>query len=232
MSNTKEYFSHIVLALNDGIKRNQVLNEAGFTIVTSHEELRQLDWSDKNRLLIQTELNWFHNPQRQNTLYDGYFVLLEICENHIPFNGSIGMISCASENEIYNASNNQIYPLIDRIPYEFVHICDDRKEWDKKLLMQHFHEPYSTLKTECRKGFIQLNTGASAKIFEVKHQKGTAQVIARKNKSGEYIIRKSGFAGWFGQIGKSNTEHGIIEELLKHFFPVHQLSSQILVQKS
>lgn len=230
MTNTKESFSHIVLALNDGIKRNQVLNKAGFTLVNSHEELRQLDWSDKTRLLIQTELNWFHSKKRENTLYDGYFVLLEICENPLPFNGTIGMISCASENEIYNASNNQIYPLIDRIPYEFVHICDDRKEWDKKLLMQHFHVAYNVLKNECRNGFIQLNTGAAAKMFEVKHQKGTVQVIARKNKSGEYIIRRSGIAGWFGQIGKSNTEHGIIEELQKHFFPVHQLSSQILVQ--
>lgn len=232
MVKSTESFSHIVLALNDGIKRNQILHEAGFTIVNSHKELRQLDWSDKKRLLIQSELNWFLSEQRPNTLYDGYFVLLELCENPIIFNGTIGMISCTSENAIYNASNNQIYPLIDRLPFEFVHICDDRSEWDKKLLMQHFHEPYQDLKTECHKGFIQLNTGAAAKLFEVTHQKGTSTVIARRNKLGEYIIRKSGIAGWFGQIGKSSTEHGVVEELLKYFFPVHHLSSHILVQKS
>ena len=98
--------------------------------------------------------------------------------------------------------------------------------------MQHFHTSYEKLKSECHKGFIQLNTGALAKKFEVIHQKGTANVVARKNKSGEYIIRKSGVIGWFSKIGKSNTEHGIVEELLKYFFPVQQLKSQILVQKS
>ncbi len=232
MTQTTESFSQIVLALNDGMKRNQILNEAGFTVVHSHQELRNLDWSDKQRLMIQSELNWLQNAHNQNTLYDGYFVLLEICENAIPFNGTVGMISCASENDLYNASNNKIYPLIDRLPFEYIRICDDKAEWDKKLLMQHFHEPYQDLKAACQKGFIQLNTGAMAKAFEVTHQKGTVQVIARKNKSGEYIIRKSGIAGWFGQIGKSNTEHGIVEELLKHFFPVQRLSSQILVQKS
>ncbi|MGB1242398.1 MAG: hypothetical protein ACPG49_07745 [Chitinophagales bacterium] len=232
MNLPNDSYSHIVLAINDGVKRNRLFHTEGFTVVHSHQELRDLDWSDKTCLLIQTELNWLQNNKRQNTLYDGYFVLLEICENLIPFNGTVAMISCDTENKIYNASNNRLFPLMNRLPFEFVHICDERGDWDKKLLMRHYHTPYLKLSEECKNGLIQLNTGAPAKAFRVEHRRGTSVVVARKNKLGEYIIRKTGVAGWFGKIGQSNTEHGIVDELVRYFFPVRRLSSQILVQES
>ena len=221
-------FSHIVLAINDGAKRNQLFYDAGFTLVHSMKELREVNWSDKECLLIQVGLNWLQTEKRQNTLYDGYFVLLEICERPIPFKGTIGMISCSIEKDMYNASNNTIFPLIKRLPFEFVHICDERETWDKKLLMRHYHAKYQSLKTECKKGFIQLNTGAKNKMFEVIHLRGISKVIARKNKSGVYIIQKAGIVGIFSKIGKSKTEDGIVEQLLKHFSPVQQLKSRTL----
>lgn len=229
-STNSDSFKHIVLAFNDGEKKNQLFHEAGFTIVHSLQELLQLDWSNKTRLLIQAGLNWFSPQDQEDTLYNGYYLLLEILKTEMLFNGTIGMISCSLEHNIYHADNNRIFPIIKRLPFVFAHICEDRGTWDKRLLMQHYHCDYQQLKEELQKGFLQINTGATAKAFNVQHQKGITQVIARKNKLGEYVIHKTGLMGWFGKIGTSKTEHGIIDELTRHFFPVQQLSSRILPQ--
>ncbi len=226
MSEPVHSLSHIVLAFNDGEKKNRLFYDAGFTIVHSLEELLQLDLGTKRSLLIQVGLNWFSNQESEATLYDGYNLLLELLKRELLFKGSIGMISCTLEENIYNAANTRIFPLIKRLPFEYAHICEERGDWDKKLLMQHYHCKYEKLSNEFKKGFLQVNTGAVTKTFQVEHQQGTTKVIARKNKLGEYVIHKTGFSRWFRKIGTSKTEHGIIDELTRYFFPVYQLSSE------
>lgn len=212
----------IVAIVNDGIKSYQALHKLGFHVVTSYKELRAVNWKQVDRLIIQAELNWVNRYEFAQSTYDGYFLLVELLDWAIEFEGTVGFISHHNP-DIYNDNNNRLYPFMLKLPCQKVHTGKNIMDFDKVFLMNHYHVVFTKLQHDYDRGFIQLNIGYQYMTYKIDHQKGS-EIILVKYANEKHSIKVEGFWGFYKELGRVDLEHEVIEFLRRYFAPVKRIT--------
>ncbi len=214
------YPTATVAIVNPSIKSYETLQTYGIQLITSYEELEGVNWREVKALIIQGELNWVKRENSAPSTYDGYYLLIELLNDRISFEGSIGFITRNSQ-KIYNESNNRLYPFMEKLPCEAIYIREDNKDFDKKFFMNYYHESFRKLQKDYNNGFLCVNTGGVHKKYTIKYQSGQKIVFAKYiSKSKDYVMRKKNALGFYSKLGKVASEHEIIVFLKKKFAPV------------
>lgn len=217
--NYPRYSSSIVAIVNDSIKSYQALRKFGIQLVTSYRDLQKIEWGQVQSLIIQAELNWTGRRGLPQTTYDGYYLLIELLDWAIDFNGTVGFIS-RYDLDIYHKDNMRLFPFMKKVECQTIFSNDTDNDFDKRFLMNYYHTVFSNLQRDYDNGFIQLNTGGKSKKYIIKHGKGKEIVFAKYNINDEYIIRMKNFFGFRSKLGRVNLEHEVIDFIRREFAPV------------
>lgn len=204
----------IVAVVNDGVKDYQNLHKYNIQVVSSYKDLRGVNWRETKSLIIQTELNWVNRRGPTQSTYDGYYFLIELLDWGINYTGTVGLVTRQNLN-IFNESNNRIFPFMEKVECIKVYLTDDTGYVDNNFWTNHYHMVFPHLQREYDNGFLQFNTGGKRKEYIVKHENGIEVFTATRNTLKEYIIRKKNF--WRTWLGKVSAEHYVLSFLKKQY---------------
>lgn len=217
------YPTATVAIVNPSIKSYQTLQAYGIQLVTSYEELEEIDWKEVKALIIQAELNWVRKVDAVLSTYDGYYLLVGLLNAVVPLKGTVGFITRHNQ-KIYNQFNSRLYPFMEKLPSESIYIQENNEDFDKKFFMNYYHVSFPKLQKEYNNGFLCVNTGGLHKKYTIKHQNGEKIVFAiYDSKNNDYVLRKKNILGFYSRLGKADLEHEIIEFLKKKFAPVFSI---------